>query len=83
MHRTHLPLCTWIIACHLLATGSKGISSLKLASLLGLQYRTSWHLTHRIRAMMDDAIGALYGGHIRGNHSAGEFSDLAHRPSLP
>ena len=36
-------------------TGSKGISSLKLAGLLGLQYRTTWHLAHRIRAMMDDA----------------------------
>jgi transposase-like protein len=61
MHRTHLPMCTWIIAAYLLATSSKGISSLKLASLLGLQYRTTWHLTHRIRAMMDDAPDLLRG----------------------
>lgn len=54
MHKTHLPVCTWIIAAHLLATSSKTISSLKLASLLGLQYRTTWHLARRIRAMTQD-----------------------------
>ena len=61
MHKTHLPICTWIIATYLLATSSKGISSLKLASLLGLQYRTTWHLTHRIRAMMDEAPDLMRG----------------------
>jgi len=61
MHKTHLPLCTWIIASYLLTTSSKGISSLKLASLLGLQYRTTWHLAHRIRAMMADAPELLRG----------------------
>jgi len=35
MHKTHLPICTWIIATYLLATSSKRISSLKLAALLG------------------------------------------------
>jgi transposase-like protein len=61
MHNTHLPICTWIIAMYLIATSSKGISSLKLASLLGLQYRTTWHLTHRIRAMMDSNPDLLRG----------------------
>ncbi len=61
MHKTHLSLCTWIIAAYLIATSSKGISSLKLAGLLGLQYRTTWHLTHRIRAMMDSDPGLLRG----------------------
>ena len=61
MHKTHLPICTWIIAAYLIATSSKGISSLKLASLLGLQYRTTWHLAHRIRAMMDSHSDLLRG----------------------
>lgn len=61
MHKTHLPISTWIIAAYLLTTSSRGISSLKLASLLGLQYRTTWHLTHRIRAMMADAPDLLRG----------------------
>jgi len=61
MHKTHLPVSVWIIAAYLIATSSKGISSLKLASLLGLQYRTTWHLTHRIRAMMDSNPDLLRG----------------------
>jgi len=61
MDHTHLPICTWIIAACLLTTSSKGISSLKLASLLGLQYRTTWHLAHRIRAMMAEAPDLLRG----------------------
>ena len=46
---------------YLIASSSKGISSLKLASLRGLQYRTTWHLTHRIRAMMDSDPELLKG----------------------
>ncbi len=61
MHRTHLPIATWIIAAYLIASSSKGISSLKLSSLLDLQYRTTWHLTHRIRAMTDSDPGLLKG----------------------
>ena len=61
MHSTHLPIRTWMIAMYLIASSSKGISSLKLASLLGLQYRTTWHLTHRIRAMMDSDPALLKG----------------------
>ncbi len=61
MHKTHLSICIWIIAAYLIASSSKGISSLKLASLLGLQYRTTWHLAHRIRAMMDSNPGLLTG----------------------
>lgn len=61
MHSTHLPISIWIIATYLVATSSKGISSLKLASLLGLQYRTTWHLAHRIRAMMDSDPALLKG----------------------
>jgi hypothetical protein len=53
MHSTHLPISTWFIAMHLIASSSQGISSVKLASLLGLQYRTTWHLAHRIRALME------------------------------
>jgi len=35
MQNTHLPISTWIIAAYLLTTSRKGVSSLKLASLLG------------------------------------------------
>lgn len=61
MHGTHLSVCIWIIAAYLIASSSKGVSALKLSSLLGLQYRTTWHLGHRIRAMMDSHPGLLRG----------------------
>lgn len=61
MHKTHLPLTTWIIAAYLLAASSKGISSLRLSGMLGLQYRTTWHLTHRLRAMMTEEPALLRG----------------------
>lgn len=52
MHGTHLPLTTWGTAMWLMACSSKGISAKKLGEWLGIQYRTAWHLSHRIRAMM-------------------------------
>jgi transposase-like protein len=80
LHGTHLPLCTWIIATYLLATSSKGISSLKLAGLLGLQYRTVWHLTQRIRAMMDDAPELLRGIVELGETSIGGRKRRSNKP---
>jgi hypothetical protein len=58
MHRTHLPLVTWIEAMWLISASSKGISAMKLAEWLGVAYKTAWHLGHRIRAMMaeDDPV---------------------------
>ena len=52
MHRTHLPLLTWLHAMWLISASSKGISAMKLAEWLGCTYQTAWHLGHRIRAMM-------------------------------
>src|ERR1700754_3604795 len=36
MHRTHLPLRTWFLAAHLVATHSNGISALQLQAKLGI-----------------------------------------------
>jgi hypothetical protein len=83
MHKTHLPICTWIIAAHLLATTSKGISSLQLASLLGLQYRTTWHLAHRIRAMMADAPDLLHGLVELDETDSGGKQRQTNRPQSP
>ena len=52
MHGTHLGLRTWYIAMYLILASSKGISAVKLGEMLGLQYRTAWHLAHRVRAML-------------------------------
>jgi transposase-like protein len=53
MEGTHLPLNVWYHAMYLILASSKGISTLNLSKQLGLQYRTVWHLCHRIRAMLE------------------------------
>jgi hypothetical protein len=47
-----IPLQKWFLATYILAVHSKGISSLQLASWLGVTQKTAWHLNHRIREML-------------------------------
>jgi transposase-like protein len=54
-HDTHLPLSKWFLAIALITESKKGISANQLARALGVQYRTAWHLAHRIRKAMVDA----------------------------
>ncbi|URI15146.1 IS1595 family transposase [Brevundimonas albigilva] len=63
MHRTHLPLLTWFIASHLVATHSNGISALQLREQASIgSYKTAWFLLHRLRrAMVDPDRGGLVG----------------------
>jgi transposase-like protein len=52
MHSTKLPLWTWLLAMYLMASSSKGISSVILGRLIGTTQKTAWKLGHAIRAMM-------------------------------
>ena len=54
-HDTHLPLSKWFLAIALITESKKGISANQLARALGVQYRTAWHLAHRIRKAMVEA----------------------------
>ena len=49
MHATKRPLQDWIFAIHSVLTARKGISATQLSKELGVQYRTAWHMLHRIR----------------------------------
>ncbi len=55
MHRSHLPLKTWFLAAHIVATHSNGISALQLQVQLGIgSYKTAWPLLQKLqRAMVD------------------------------
>jgi hypothetical protein len=56
MHGTHLPLRTWFIAAHLVATHSNGISALQLQGKLGIgSYKAAWLLLHKLRKSMVDS----------------------------
>jgi transposase-like protein len=57
-----LPLTKWFLATYILAVHSKGISSLQLASWLGITQKSAWHLNHRIRKMLTDNAPELLQG---------------------
>lgn len=53
MHGTHLPMRTWFLAAHAVATHSNGISALQLRDQLGIgSYKSAWFLLHRLRKAM-------------------------------
>ena len=59
-HDSHLPLDKWFLAIALICEAKKGISANQLKRHLGVNYRTAWHLAHRIREAMQDG-GLLTG----------------------
>jgi transposase-like protein len=59
---THLPLTKWFLAIAMICEAKKGMSALQLQRHLGVNYRTAWHLAHRIREAMQD--GSLLSGEV-------------------
>lgn len=65
--RSHVPLDTWIYAMYLMATASKGISSIQLSKELGVTQKTAWFMLQRLRKVCgndkddDDSNGFLQG----------------------
>lgn len=56
---SHAPLHIWLQAIALMAASKKGISSNQLSRVLGVQLKTAWHMSHRIRMAMAPAAGKL------------------------
>jgi len=59
---TKIPLTKWFLATYILSVHSKGISSLQLATWLGVTQKTAWHLNHRIRVMLTEKAPELLDG---------------------
>lgn len=56
-HDSHLPLPKWFMASALICEAKKGVSACQMQRHLGVNYRTAWHLCHRIRqAMMQEFL---------------------------
>src|SRR6266481_4957482 len=64
---THLPLTKWFRAIALICEAKKGVSAKQLERHLGVNYRTAWHLAHRIREAMQD--GGLLSGVVEADHT--------------
>jgi len=52
---THLPLTKWFLAIAFICEAKKGMSACQLQRHLGVNYRTAWHLCHRIREAMQES----------------------------
>ncbi|HZW94294.1 MAG TPA: IS1595 family transposase [Candidatus Eremiobacteraceae bacterium] len=61
-HDSHLPLQKWFMAMALMAEAKKGISANQVARHIGVQYKTAWHLCHRIRKAMEELNTPPLGG---------------------
>jgi transposase-like protein len=66
---TKIPLAKWFLATYILAVHSKGISSLQLATWLGVTQKTAWHLNHRIRVMLGNNAPELLEGIVEVDES--------------
>ena len=60
--RSHVPLCKWVLAIHLLNSSKKGMSSHQLHRMLGVTYKTAWFMAHRIREAMREINPGPLGG---------------------
>lgn len=60
--RSHIPLDKWLYAMYLITTSRKGISSLQLSKELGITYKSTWHMAHRLREVCGDNTGELLSG---------------------
>ena len=60
--RSHIPLTKWLLATHLMCSSKKGMSAHQLGRMLGLPYKTSWFMAHRIREGMRELNPTPMGG---------------------
>jgi transposase-like protein len=60
--RSKLPLTKWWLAMHLIGSSKKGISSHQLHRMLGVSYKSTWFMMHRIREAMRSGGLAPMGG---------------------
>jgi hypothetical protein len=59
---SNLPLHKWLQAIYLMCSSKKGISSNQLGRTLGIQVRSAWFLSHRIReAMRSGSLAPMSG----------------------
>src|ERR1700722_479726 len=59
---SHAPLHLWFQAAHLLMSSKKGISSNQLHRVLGVQLKTAWFMSHRLREALRIVGGSPMGG---------------------
>jgi transposase-like protein len=62
MESSHIPLNKWLMAFYLMASSKKGMSAHQLHRALGVSYKSTWFMCHRIREAMRDGGLVPMGG---------------------
>jgi hypothetical protein len=61
--RSHIPLGKWLMAAFLLSSSKKGMSTHQLHRTLGISYKSTWFMMHRLReAMREGHFSGPLGG---------------------
>ena len=61
--RSHIPLNKWLMAAFLICASKKGMSAHQLHRMLGISYKSTWFMMHRIReAMREGKFPGALGG---------------------
>lgn len=60
--RSHIPLNKWLAATHLMMASKKGMSALQISRLLGISYKSTWFMCHRIRESLRETKPEALGG---------------------
>src|ERR1700693_2718472 len=59
---SHIPLAKWLLAIHQMCSSKKGISAKQLQRELGISYKASWFMCHRVReAMNEQPLASMLG----------------------
>lgn len=53
--RSKIPLTKWLMATYLLMSSKKGMSAKQMSRMLGISYKSTWFLMHRIRESLANA----------------------------
>jgi len=49
---SHIPMTKWLMAIYMMCSSKKGVSASQIQRSLGLSYKSSWFLCHRVREAM-------------------------------
>jgi transposase-like protein len=60
--RSKIPLNKWVMALYLLTASKKGMSSHQMHRMLGVSYKSTWFMTHRLREAMKEGNPGPMGG---------------------
>jgi hypothetical protein len=60
--RSHIPLSKWLMAAFLLCASKKGISAHQMHRMIGISYKSTWFMMHRLREAMKEGNPEPMGG---------------------